>query len=49
MREIKFKVWDTEYKEYSNWTNRDPHFDVSNSRLFFGNELERKMDHMVEI
>jgi uncharacterized phage protein (TIGR01671 family) len=35
MREIKFKVWDNEYKEYSNWTNRDPFFSVSHGQLFF--------------
>jgi uncharacterized phage protein (TIGR01671 family) len=34
-REIKFKVWDNEYKEYSNWTNRDPFFSVSHGQLFF--------------
>ena len=34
-REIKFKVWDNEYKEYSNWTNRDPFFSVSHDKLFF--------------
>jgi uncharacterized phage protein (TIGR01671 family) len=34
-REIKFRVWDKELKEFSSWTNRDPHFDISNGRLFF--------------
>jgi uncharacterized phage protein (TIGR01671 family) len=34
-RELKFKVWDNEYKEYSNWTNRDPFFSVSHDKLFF--------------
>lgn len=42
-REIEFKVWDNENKEFSNWTNRDPHFNVSNGRLFFW-ERTRKED-----
>lgn len=41
-REIKFKVWDTENEEYSNWTNRDPHFNVTNSRLFFWERTQKK-------
>jgi uncharacterized phage protein (TIGR01671 family) len=35
MREIKFRVWDKENQEFSNYTNRDPHFDVSGGEIFF--------------
>jgi uncharacterized phage protein (TIGR01671 family) len=35
MREIKFRAWDKELKEFSNWTNRDPMFDVSSGDFFF--------------
>lgn len=35
MREIKFRTWDTENKEFSEWTNRDPFFDTSTSKIFF--------------
>jgi uncharacterized phage protein (TIGR01671 family) len=43
MREFKFKVWDTKYKEFSNWTNRDPFFDMSKGALFFW-ERQRRED-----
>jgi uncharacterized phage protein (TIGR01671 family) len=35
MREIKFRAWDKELKEFSNWTNRDPMFNVSSGDFFF--------------
>ena len=35
MREIKFRVWDTEYKQYSNWTNRDPSMNFSSGHIFY--------------
>ena len=34
-REIKFRTWDTQNKEFSEWTNRDPHFSTSNGKIFF--------------
>lgn len=34
-REIKFRTWDTEYEEFSEWTNRDPFFSTSHKQLFF--------------
>lgn len=34
-REIKYRVWDTEKLEFSNWTNRDPFFDVTSGQMFF--------------
>lgn len=40
-REIKFRVWDKEYKEFSNWTNRDPHFSVNTSQIFFWERVRR--------
>ena len=42
-REIKFRTWDTEYKEFSEWTNRDPFFSTSNGKMFFW-ERTRKED-----
>lgn len=35
MREIKFRTWDTELKEFSEYTNRDPFFSTSSGRIFF--------------
>lgn len=43
MREIKFRTWDTEYKEFSEWTNRDPFFHTSNGEISFW-ERTRKED-----
>jgi uncharacterized phage protein (TIGR01671 family) len=37
-RLIKFRTWDTQNKEFSEWTNRDPFFSTSHSQIFF---LER--------
>lgn len=42
-REIKFRTWDFEYKEFSEWTNRDPFFQTSDGRIFFW-EKQRKED-----
>lgn len=44
MREIKFRVWDTELKEYSAFTNRDPMLDLSNNRLVFWERAEKGPD-----
>jgi uncharacterized phage protein (TIGR01671 family) len=41
-RVIKFRVWDTEYKEFSNWTNRDPFFNVSHGQLFFWERVQKE-------
>lgn len=43
MREIKFRIWDTENKEFSEWTNRDPFFSTSHGKIFFW-ERTRKED-----
>ena len=43
MRELKFRTWDTEYKEFSEWTNRDPFFHTSNGEISFW-ERTRKED-----
>lgn len=32
---IKFRTWDTEHKEFAEWTNRDPFFSTSSGKLFF--------------
>lgn len=42
-REIKFRAWDTQNEEFSSYTNRDPHFDVTTGRIFFW-ERTRKED-----
>lgn len=44
MRDIKFRVWDTELKEYSAFTNRDPMLDLSNNRLVFWERAEKGPD-----
>lgn len=41
-REIKFRVWDKENGEFSNWTNRDPMFDVSCGQIFFWERTRKK-------
>lgn len=42
MREIKFRTWDTEYKEFSEWTNRDPFFNTSNGKIFFWERKQKE-------
>ncbi len=42
-REIKFRTWDKENKEFSEWTNRDPCFDTATGKIFFW-ERTRKED-----
>jgi len=41
-REIKFRIWDKEYEEFSNWTNRDPFFDVTSGKIFFWERVKRE-------
>jgi len=43
VRTIKFRTWDTQNKEFSEWTNRDPHFSTSHGQIFFW-ERTRKED-----
>lgn len=43
MREIKFRTWDSENEEFSEWTNRDPFFQTSDGKIFFW-EKKRKED-----
>lgn len=35
MKTIKFRTWDKQNKEFSEWTNRDPFFDTSSGKIFF--------------
>lgn len=42
-REIKFRTWDNQNEEFSEWTNRDPFFSTSEGKLFFW-ERTRKED-----
>ena len=41
-REIKFRTWDTENEEYSEWTNRDPFFDTSSGKIFFWERVRKE-------
>ena len=34
-REIEFRIWDKQNKEFSEYTNRDPFFSTSNGKIFF--------------
>ena len=42
MREIKFRVWDNENLEFSNYTNRDPFFNVSHGQIFFWERTQKE-------
>jgi uncharacterized phage protein (TIGR01671 family) len=35
MHKKKFRVWDKEFQEFSNWTNRDPFLDLSSGKIFY--------------
>ena len=37
----KFRVWDNQFEEYSNWTNRDPFFDISTGKIFFWERVRK--------
>lgn len=41
-RQIKFRVWDTVNKEFSNFTNRDPFFSVSYGTIFFWDRVKKE-------
>jgi len=41
-REIKFRTWDSEYKELSEWKNRDPFFSTSEGKIFFWDRTWRE-------
>lgn len=41
-RKIKFRTWDTQNKEYSEWTNRDPFFDTSHGQIFFWERVRKE-------
>ena len=42
MRTFKFRVWDNINKEFSNHTNRDPFFNLSNGDIFFWERTQKK-------
>lgn len=44
MSNMKFRVWDTERKEYSAFTSRDSILDLSNNRLVFWEKAEKGQD-----
>jgi uncharacterized phage protein (TIGR01671 family) len=41
-REIKFRTWDKEYKQFAEWTNRDPFFNTSYGRIFFWERVQKE-------
>ena len=41
-RLIKFRVWDTQNEEFSEWTNRDPFFSTSEGKLFFWERTKKE-------
>lgn len=41
-REIKFRVWDNENKEFSNFTNRDPFLSLSYGNVFFWERVRKE-------
>lgn len=41
-RSIKFRTWDTQNKEFSEWTNRDPFFSTSHSQIFFWERVRKE-------
>jgi uncharacterized phage protein (TIGR01671 family) len=41
-REIKFRTWDRQNKQFAEWTNRDPFFDTSSGRIFFWERVRRE-------
>lgn len=41
-RPIKFRTWDTQNKEFSEWTNRDPFFSTSHSQIFFWERVRKE-------
>ncbi len=41
-RQIKFRTWDTQNKEFSEWTNRDPFFSTSHSQIFFWERVRKE-------
>jgi hypothetical protein len=41
-REIKFRTWDRQNKEFAEWTNRDPFFDTSNGKIFFWERVRKE-------
>ena len=41
-REIKFRTWDKQNKEFAEWTNRDPFFDTSHGKIFFWERIRKE-------
>lgn len=41
-REIKFRTWDRQNKEFAEWTNRDPFFDTSHGKIFFWERVRKE-------
>lgn len=39
---LKFRVWDTSLKEFSNYTNRDPFFCLSSGDIFFWERVRKE-------
>jgi uncharacterized phage protein (TIGR01671 family) len=41
-RPIKFRTWDKQNKEFSEWTNRDPFFSTSHEKIFFWERIKKE-------
>lgn len=41
-RPIEFRTWDTQNKEFSEWTNRDPFFSTSHGQIFFWERVQKE-------
>lgn len=42
MREIKFRTWDNQLKQFAEWTNRDPFLDTTSGRIFFWERVKNE-------
>lgn len=42
MRKLKFRTWDNQLKEFAEWTNRDPFFSTTDSRIFFWERVKKE-------
>jgi hypothetical protein len=41
-RQLKFRTWDKQLKQFAEWTNRDPFFDTSHGQIFFWERVQRE-------
>jgi len=41
-KQLKFRTWDKQLKQFAEWTNRDPFFDTSHGQIFFWERVQRE-------